>query len=413
MPKPEKHKWTFAARFRRGAFGWRSQPAIKRVKEAVSEIRKSARKHPLLAAEGAVLLLGKLSPALEQVDSSSGAIGTAVNNAIGKLVPIIAPAPADDELREAWLERLWEAYQADQIPYIESLADHWGELCASKERASAWADRLLGITRMALDPDRSIGGYFHGTPACLSALFYSERYAEVVEILELDTIWPYKRWAVRALTAMGRKAEAIRYAESCRSPWAADTDIDSLCEEILLSSGLIDEAYARFGITANRAGTYLAWFRAVAKKYPKKPAAVVLADLVGTTPGDEGKWFAAAKDAGLFDEALALASRSPCDPKTLTRAARDYADKEPAFAVGAGLLALHWLVQGHGYEITVADVRAAYSHTLKAAEHAGAAAATQEEIRRLVATEKMADRFVSRVLGRELGLEWSSDQAAA
>jgi len=403
MPKPEKHKWTFAARFRRGAFGWRSQPAIKRVKEAVSEIRKSARKQPLLAAEGAVLLLEKLSPALEQVDSSSGAIGTAVNNAIGKLVPIIATAPAADELREAWLERLWEAHQADQIPYIESLAEHWGELCASKERASAWADRLLGITRMALNPDRSIGGHFHGTSACLSALFHSERYVELVELLEVDTIWPYKRWAVRALAAMGRKAEAIRYAQSCRSPWAADTDIDSLCEEMLLSSGLSDEAYARYGLTANRAGTYLAWFRAVAKKYPKKPAAEVLADLVDTTPGDEGKWFAAAKDAGLFDEALALASRSPCDPKTLTRAARDYADKEPAFAVGAGLLALHWLVRGHGYEITVADVRAAYSHTLKAAEHAGNGAATQEEIRRLVATEKTADRFVSRTLGRDLG----------
>jgi hypothetical protein len=410
MPKPENHKsenhkWTFAARFRRGAFGWRSQPAIKRVKEAVSEIRKSARKQPLLAAEGAVLLLEKLSPALEQVDSSSGAIGTAVNNAIGKLVPIIAAAPAADELREAWLERLWEAHQADQIPYIESLAEHWGELCASKEQACAWADRLLGITRMALNPDRSIGGHFHGTSACLSALFHSERYAEVVELLEVDTIWPYKRWAVRALAAMGRKAEAVRYAQSCRSPWATDTDIDSLCEEVLLSSGLIDEAYARYGLTANRAGTYLAWFRAVAKKYPKKPAAEVLADLAGTTPGDEGKWFAAAKDAGLFDEALALATRSPCDPRTLTRAARDYADEEPAFAVGAGLLALHWLVQGHGYEITVADVQAAYSHTLKAAEHAGAAAATQEEIRRLVATEKTADRFVSRALGRDLGLE--------
>jgi hypothetical protein len=106
MIKMEPHKWTFRARFRRSAFGWRSQPAIKRVKEAVSEIKKAARKDPILGADGAVLLLEKLSPALEQVDSSSGAIGTAVNNAINALVPIIAKAPADDELRDKWLERL-------------------------------------------------------------------------------------------------------------------------------------------------------------------------------------------------------------------------------------------------------------------------------------------------------------------
>jgi hypothetical protein len=81
MIKMEPHKWTFRARFRRSAFGWRSQPAIKRIKEAVSEIKKAARKDPVMGAEGAVLFLEKLSPALEQVDSSSGAIGTAVNNA--------------------------------------------------------------------------------------------------------------------------------------------------------------------------------------------------------------------------------------------------------------------------------------------------------------------------------------------
>ena len=40
-------------------------------------------------------------------------------------------------------------------------------------------------------------------------------------------------------------------------------------------------------------------------------------DLVECSPGDEGKWFAAAKDAGLLDFAFDLARRSPCDPRTL------------------------------------------------------------------------------------------------
>jgi hypothetical protein len=404
MPKAEAHHWEFKARFRRHAFGWKSQPAITRIKEAVAEIKKVARKEPVLGAEGAVAFLERVSPALEHVDSSSGAIGTAVGNAIAALVPIIAHAPADAKTREAWLERLFEAHQADQIPYIERLADHWGELCASKELASAWADKLVGITRMALSPDKSLRGHFHGTAACLSALYRAERFDELIDLLQVDALWPYKQWAVRAMAASGRKAEALRYAESCRSSWASDYEIDSVCEEILRASGLIDEAYARYGVRTNPGGTYLATFRAVAKKYPHKAAGEILADLVKTTPGDEGKWFAAAKDAGLYDEALALASRTPCDPKTLTRAARDYAQRQPAFAMGAGLLALHWLVQGYGYEITSADVWEAYRSTLAAAERYGSLAEVKDRVRKLVAAAGAGEHFVTQVLGRELAL---------
>ena len=93
----EKHTWQFAARFRRGAFGWKSQPAVKRVKEATSEIKKVARRDPVLAAEGAVRFLEKVSPALEHVDSSSGSHRNAVNKAIEALVPIIAEAPLDEK----------------------------------------------------------------------------------------------------------------------------------------------------------------------------------------------------------------------------------------------------------------------------------------------------------------------------
>ena len=43
--------------------------------QAVAEIKKVAKKDPVLAAEGAVAFLERVSPALEHVDSSSGAIG--------------------------------------------------------------------------------------------------------------------------------------------------------------------------------------------------------------------------------------------------------------------------------------------------------------------------------------------------
>jgi hypothetical protein len=103
------------------------------------------------------------------------------------------------------------------------------------------------------------------------------------------------------------------------------------------------------------------------------------------------------------DEALALASRAPCDPRTLTRAARDLAGEQPAFAVGAGLLALYWLVLGDGYEITGAHVCAANSSTLKAAERNGNVEEIRERIKKLVASEAPGG-FVRKILGRELGL---------
>jgi hypothetical protein len=405
-PSAEPHKWEFKARFRRHAFGWKSQPAITRIKQAVAEIKKVAKKDPVLAADGAIAFLERVSPALEHVDSSSGSIGTAVNNAIAELVPIIADAPADAKTRDAWLERLFEAYQDDGIPYIEWLGDHWGALCASKEIASTWGDRLMDGVRLSWSPDPTLRGYFKGTTNCLSALVASERYDDVLALLELAPykMWHYRQYGVKALAAKGKKAEAIRYAEEGRGLNDSPVAIARACEEVLLSSGLVDEAYRRYGLEANQGGTYLATFRAVAKKYPHKAAGEALADLVKTTPGDEGKWFAAAKDAGLYDEALALASRTPCDPKTLARAARDYAEKQSAFAVGAGLLSLYWLVQGYGYEITSVDVWDAYRATLAAAERHGSAAEVKERVRKLVAAEGAGERFVTKVLGRELGL---------
>ncbi len=392
--------WEFKARFRRRSFGWRSQPAILRVRQAVSEIRQAARRDPVAGAEGAVALLERLSPALEQVDSSSGAIGTAVNHAISALVPIIGGAPATAAVREAWLERLWTAYQADQIPYIESLGDHWGELCGSPGTASAWADRLLSTTRMALGPDRSLGGLFAASSACLSALHRAGRHQEIVDLVPPESLWTHRRWVVGALAALGRGPEVIRYAEACRGPWTPDGDVDRVCEEVLLTSGRADEAYALHGLRANRGPTYLATFRAVARKYPARTPREVLADLVGSTPGEEGKWFAAAREAAPPEEAIALAGLSPCDPRTLTRAARDWAGPHPEAAVEAGLLALRWMAQGWGHDLTAADAWAPYAHALAAATRTGGAGRLRERVRRLL-TEEGGGGWLAGALGPE------------
>lgn len=399
------HKWEFASRFRRHAFGWRSDMPVQRIKEAITEIKQVARKEPVLAAEGAIILLEKLSPALKQVDSSSGALGSAVNKAIDTLVPIIVKADVEPKLRQRWLERLWQALQDDEMPYIEVLGDYWGELCVTPELASHWADEFLPVVESVWSTKASGHGFFKGTSACLASMYAAGRHQELLALLDKARFkwWHDRRWGVKALAAMGRKAEAIRYAEESRGLNDPGWQIAQACEEILLSSGLLDEAYRRYAIEANQGTTNLATFRAIAKKYPNKQQEEILRDLVASTPGAEGKWFAAAKDAGLFAVAAELATRSPTDPRTLTRAARDYAEKQPAFALDAGLAALRWISLGHGYDITGADVLDAYSALTQAAVNAGVPVQRiNEQIRDMIASTQPGNSLMKTILARYL-----------
>lgn len=405
MSGSRTHLWAFARRFRAGAFGWKSQPAITRVKEAVAEITRVARTGPVLAAEGAVLFLEKVSPALEHVDSSSGAMGTAVNHAVDVLAALIARAPADEATRDGWLERLWHAYVSDTIPYIERLGDHWGALCATPARASRWADRLLPTLRMAW-ADRRPGGYFPGTPLCLSSLLGAGRFEEVLDVLETAPFiwWADRQWGVRALAALGRTDEAVAYAHASLGSNEHPGPMAQLCEEVLLAAGCADEAYRGYAIEANQGPSRLATFRAIARKYPHKDGAAVLRDLIESTPGDEGKWFATARALGLFELAVQLAHRSPCDPKTLNRAARDHATTDPAFAHEVALASLRWLAEGWGDEITGLEVLAAYEAATKAAEALGCEDATRARLLVLVEGDRSPGAFVRQVLRSRLGL---------
>ena len=362
------HKWQFAPRFRRHAFGWRSDTPIQRIKEALSEIKQVARKEPLLAAEGAVTLLEKLSPALAQVDSSSGALGSAVNKAIDTLVPLIVKADVEPKLRQRWLNRLWQALQDDEIPYLDLLGDYWGELCVTPELASHWANEFMPVVESIWSLAAPGHGYFKGTSACLASLYAAGRFDELLALIDRAPFkwWHNRRWGVKALAAMGKKAEAIRYAEDSRGLNDPGWQIAEACEAVLLSSGLAEEAYRRYAIAANQGTTNLATFRAITKKYPYVPSEQVLRDLIAGTPGAEGKWFAAAKEAGMFELAAELAHTSPTDPRTLTRAARDFATEQPQFALNAALSALRWIARGHGYEITGADILDA-AHALQQA----------------------------------------------
>ena len=94
------------------------------------------------------------------------------------------------------------------------------------------------------------GGIFNGTAACLSFLVAAERYQELFDLLEASRrkFWHNRKFGALALAKMGKKAEAIQYAEACRDPNYPTRDIDRFCEEVLISSGLYEEAYKRYGL---------------------------------------------------------------------------------------------------------------------------------------------------------------------
>ncbi len=397
------HRWAFRTRLRRAAFGWRgSKLAITRIDEALAEIRAVARRDPAAAGEGAVILLEKLSPALCEVDSSSGALGNATWFAIKTLVPVIADAPVSIATRAAWLERLFAAMQNDDPPYIESLGDHWGVLCESAELASRWADELVPVLRRNLrERAKGVYAFFTGTAVCYSALFTAGRHDELLELLALDShpIWPYLLWGARVLVARGKVDEAIDYMKARAGSSTPDSAIARFGEEALLQAGRQTEAYERFAIEANQANSNLATFRAIAKKYPQLDADRVLRDLIAATPGEGGKWFATAKSLKRFDHAATLAWASPCDPKTLTRAARDHVSSQPAFAAQAALAALHWMSLGHGYELSGVDVLEAHRLAIEAGQHAEEHKQIEHQIEQTLASTRPMATWMRQVLG--------------
>jgi hypothetical protein len=116
--------WTFAACFGRCAFGWKSDLTIQRLDEAAAEIGAMVRRDPVLAADGAVRLIEKLSPAFENVDDSSGRLQAVIRDVFEQFVPLISTVDVAAKNRQAWVERLWQTMADDEVPWIEGLSDH-------------------------------------------------------------------------------------------------------------------------------------------------------------------------------------------------------------------------------------------------------------------------------------------------
>jgi hypothetical protein len=175
--------WQFKAKLRSRAYGWRgSALAAVRLKEAVTEIKAAAKADRVAAGEGAVALMERLWPALQDIDTSSGALGTAVARTLEQLIPILVDAPADHATRAGWLERLFEAVQEDGVQYLTPVEERWGEIAQYSDLINAYADRLLPLLHRAW-ADHTQFSYVTGTAICLSCLLEAGRYPELQDLL--------------------------------------------------------------------------------------------------------------------------------------------------------------------------------------------------------------------------------------
>jgi hypothetical protein len=362
------------------------------LKEAVTDIKKVARVDPVTAGDGVVTLMERIWPAFQDVDTSSGALGGAVNWAQDELLPIAIEAPADRKTRDKWLNRLWRAIEDDGVDYLWLVQERWGELCGSKESASYWADQFLDPLRAAWS-DKESWNYVRGTSLCLSSLVAAGRHRELLELLALQQFrhWQDRQFGMRALLMLGRTDEALAYAEASRGLNQPDAAIDAACEKVLLDVGRVDEAYDKYALTANSSSTGLATFRTIVRKYPGRDPKNNLLDLA-TSSGEPGRWFAAAKDAGFLDLALEFANKGRTDPRTLSRASRDFLLKDPQFSLQVGRLAIQRILEGYGYELTGIDVMDAYDHFMAAAQTLGIASQARANVLAL-ATQRPGAAF--------------------
>jgi hypothetical protein len=144
------HNWKFLRYIHADALrGRRLDLAVKRLDEAVSEIRNIAQTEPLTAAEGIVQLCEQVGPAFYRVNRSRGTLRRAVVNSLEGLMPLLIDSSADEVVRGLWLGRLFEALRFDEIEFLEPVRNKWVEICRYPDFVNRWAESTLPMLRKA------------------------------------------------------------------------------------------------------------------------------------------------------------------------------------------------------------------------------------------------------------------------
>jgi hypothetical protein len=199
---------------RAGAFGWRgSAKAIDRLNLAKSEIRAANKADPVTAAVGVVVLAERIWPAFEQIDTSSGALGSAVRRTLEELVPLLIEPPTDEPTRAHWLERRRQAILDDGVDYLAPISDRFGEIAVFPTLMRVHADRDLDLIRGAW-ADHAQFSHIATATLTLSCLLEAGRHDEILALLEVrkTRLWHDEKFAAEALLRQGREDAALARA---------------------------------------------------------------------------------------------------------------------------------------------------------------------------------------------------------
>lgn len=362
-------------RFAPRTFGWKAgRKAATEVRAEAEAIRRRARDDLAGAAEDALQLFELLWPATMQVNRGHGDLDPAVLKAVEVLVPVLARAfeagpPADHPVesgapvgRDAGLERLWRALEADHGGVTDPLAVHFGALCGDAARAGAWADRLLPPTRRAFATDAR-----RRCPAalpCASALVAAGRADVLLALLTVGAppTFALRHFGLDRLAARDGLDAALAFADAAECASDAERQARARWGEAQLrAAGRHDEAFARYALWAHHAHTVRQWFEHLCAAWPERRPADLFEALLAAHPGEGGKFFATARALGDVDRATALAEAHPCDPKVLLHAAAEVLPTDAALAARWATAALRWVADGRVYKVTrelVAEVGA-------------------------------------------------------
>src|SRR3954466_16175264 len=175
----------------------------------------------------------RIWPAFQDIDTSSGALGTAVARTLEQLIPILAGAPADHGVRASWLERLFDAVQEDGVQYLAPVEERWGEIARYPDLIHAYGDRLVPMLRRAW-ADQERFSHVTGTAIGLSCLLEAGRYTELQDLLAIQRMrfWSWHRFGAEALLRQGLWEAAIAHAEATRDDTGGRYDsraIDKFC----------------------------------------------------------------------------------------------------------------------------------------------------------------------------------------
>lgn len=334
------------------------------------------------------------------MDSSSGALGNAVYKAVETLSQVIAEGSSGAGHAER-LERLFQALQDDGYGYLDNLGQHWGQLCASRELASHWADRLAGTVRTVF----TAPGFncFSGTSAAFSSLLAAGRYDEILELLSLEKhqppLWHDRRYGVEALKALGRTEDALAMAESlCLND--PSTTVGLECEQLLIDLDREEEAYRSYGLTLQRATNHKLTFKAICRRYPKKRPEQILRDLLGSSDGKQGQWLTAAVELKLFDVALECARVGPCNPSKMHRAV---AKLPPEQAHELALLTVQAYLRGWAYEVSYLEFSQAVEDALARARAVGEEGRTRALLEEWAGADSTLRLWLKECLARQAG----------